>query len=79
MTLKYPPKTPKKPEKTAHNERNRTFPIFHENHEKPWGGPVLAVKILANPENPPFPFLYINPYDTGSIFFFSEKCALFRI
>ena len=79
MTHKDPPRTPKNPEKTVQKAKNGVFPIFHEIHEKPWVVPVLAVKILANPENPPFPFLYINPYDTGSIFFFSEKCALFRI
>ncbi len=34
---------------------------------------------LPYPRKPPFPFLYINPYDTGSIFFFCQKCALFSI
>ncbi len=31
------------------------------------------------PRNFPFSFLYINPYDTGEIYFFLQKSALFGI
>ena len=33
----------------------------------------------SKPQKTPFSFLYINPYDTGEIFFFLQKCALFGI
>ena len=33
----------------------------------------------SKPRKTPFSFLYINPYDTGEIFFFLQKCAFFGI
>ncbi len=56
--------------KNALRISNTNFSIFQEILKKPWGGPVLNEKISVKAWKPPFSFLYINPYDTGSIFFF---------
>jgi len=57
----------------------RLFRKFHEKPSKDRGGHVSSLQNLCKPQKPPFSFLYINPYDTGSILKKSEKSALFGI
>ena len=57
----------------------RLFRKFHEKPSKDRGGHVSSLQNLCKPQKPPFSFLYINPYDTGSILKKSKKSALFGI
>ena len=71
FTVKNPWKSPL--ENPIQNCDSEGIFLGVEFHEKP------PSDRGSHRQNPPFPFLYINPYDTGSIFFFCEKCALFSI
>ncbi len=71
FTVKNPWKSPL--ENPIQNCDSEGIFLGVEFHEKP------PSDRGSHRQNPPFPFLYINPYDTGSIFFFFEKCALFSI
>ncbi len=70
FTVKNPWKSPL--ENPIQNCDSEGIFLGVEFHEKP------PSDRGSHRQNPPFPFLYINPYDTGSIFFFLWKMCTFQ-